>query len=160
MEVKVIDLQTNMTIDLLDDVDYAPGHSDNGLGVTYGADNWLNRILSRNLSTPKQWKQLVQFPDWSQAQHISALSNDESVILISNFTGGGGGAGTGQLRDEIFLVATNGSGGVKHLLHHHSVFRDYWDTPRASMSMDGRFVTFASNWGRTGTTDVFVAKVK
>ena len=41
----------------------------------------------------------------------------------------------------------------------HSVYRDYWDTPRATISRDGRFAAFTSNWGSTTRRDVFVVKV-
>ena len=34
----------------------------------------------------------------------------------------------------------------------------YWSTPRAVVSMDGKFVVFSSNWGRSNEIDVFIVK--
>jgi hypothetical protein len=39
------------------------------------------------------------------------------------------------------------------------VFRDYWDTPRADISRDGKFIAFTSNWGSASRRDVFIIKV-
>ncbi|MCL5744312.1 MAG: Ig domain-containing protein, partial [Acidobacteria bacterium] len=37
---------------------------------------------------------------------------------------------------------------------------DYWASPRADISKDGRFIAFTSNWGvPDGRTDVFVIRV-
>ena len=69
------------------------------------------------------------------------------------------GGAPGPFRNEIFQVSTDGSQRVRRLAHHHSVYRDYWDTPRANISRDGRFVAFTSNWGSTTRRDVFLIKV-
>src|SRR5437016_3029190 len=85
------------------------------------------------------------------------LADNESWCLISNFTAGNGAAG--PFRNEIFQASTDGSQRVRRLAHHHSVYRDYWDTPRADISRDGRFVAFTSNWGSNTRRDVFIIKV-
>jgi hypothetical protein len=93
--------------------------------------------------------------DWGNDFHVSMLADDESWALVSFF----GSAVPGVLQREIVLVATDGSGRVRRLAHHRSVFRDYLDTPRANISRDGRFVAFTSNWGGTARRDLFVLRV-
>jgi len=110
------------------------------------------------LATPHQFKALIGFgTDWSQANHLSMLADNESWCVISNFTAAKGPVG--PFRNEIFQVATDGSQRVRRFAHHHSVYRDYWDTPRADISRDGKFIAFTSNWGSTTRRDVFIIKV-
>jgi hypothetical protein len=123
-----------------------------------GYDNWNNQYTTRNYATPHQFKTVIAFGnDWSQANHLSMLGDDESWCVISNYTAGS--APLGPFRQEIFQTSTDGSQSVRRLAHHHSVYRDYWDTPRADISRDGRFVAFTSNWGSTTRRDVFIIKV-
>ncbi|HLL74667.1 MAG TPA: hypothetical protein VK421_05335, partial [Pyrinomonadaceae bacterium] len=64
------------------------------------------------------------------------------------------------MQGEVVQVATDGSGRVRRLLHHHSSFSSYYDSPRANVSRDGRFVAFTSNWGGAGGRhDMFVARI-
>jgi hypothetical protein len=39
------------------------------------------------------------------------------------------------------------------------VVKEYWDSPRANISRDGRFVIFTSNVEGRGQRDVFILKV-
>lgn len=52
---------------------------------------------------------------------------------------------------------------VRRLCHHQSDYigsgNNYWASPRASISRDGRFVIFSSNWGNLDRTDVFIMKI-
>jgi len=52
---------------------------------------------------------------------------------------------------------------VRRLCHHQSNYilsgENYWASPRASISYDGKFVMFTSNWGEPGRTDVFILKI-
>ncbi len=60
------------------------------------------------------------------------------------------------LEDELYIVALDGSGVIR-LGQHRSSGDDYWSQPRASMSTDGRYVIFDSDWDQPGTnTAVFV----
>ncbi len=160
VEVQIRELATGAVEDLLDDEpDYAPGHSDNGHGLVLGQDNWNNRLTLRSLESPHELTEILAFgSDWSIANHISMRGADEGWALLSNYTVSG--AESGLWRDEILQVATDGSGSVRRLLHHQSVYGDYWSTPRAVLSQDGCFVTFTSNWGDSGRTDVFVASLR
>jgi hypothetical protein len=159
VDVQVIDLQTGKVDNLTDPApDFSPGHSDNGRQIVVGYDNWNNQYTIRKLATPHQFQTVVGFGnDWSQANHVSMLADDEAWCVISNYTAGN--APVGPFRNEIFQAATDGSQRVRRLAHHHSVYRDYWDTPRADISRDGRFIAFTSNWGSTTRRDVFIIKV-
>lgn len=158
-DFQVVDLRTGATDELTDGTpDYSPGHSDNGHGFVVGYDDWNNQYTIRNLATPHTFQTVIDETDWSQANHVSMLAANEAWAVISNFTAGAD-PNVGPFRQEVFQVSTDGNKNVRRLAHHHSVYRDYWDTPRANISRDGRFVTFTSNWGSTTRRDVFIIKV-
>lgn len=50
------------------------------------------------------------------------------------------------LESELFLLNLDGT--VQRLAHHRSTECGYWVQPRGTISMDGRYVAFASDWGR------------
>jgi hypothetical protein len=160
IEVRVVDLQTGQITDLKDGgPDFAPGHHDCGRGSIVGADNWNNRYTFRHLGSPHQFNTTVSFEkDWSLSGHVSLLADDESWALVSTFLANEL-PNSGVFKNELFLAATDGSGRVRRLAHHHSVYRDYADTPRANISRDGRFVAFTSNWGSSSRRDVFVVRI-
>ena len=57
--------------------------------------------------------------------------------------------------DEIIAVATDGSSRIWRFANHYSIFdgSNYWDAPRGSVSQDGRWYLYTSNWGKDlGTT--------
>ncbi|PYT09041.1 MAG: hypothetical protein DMF60_03375 [Acidobacteria bacterium] len=155
-----IDLQTGTVQSLTDpSPDFSPGHSDNGRQIVVGHDNWNNRYTSRSLATPHQFLPVISFgSDWSQGNHVSMLADNEAWCVISNFNAGGSGP-VGPFHNEIFQASTDGNQNVRRLAQHRSVYRDYWDTPRAEISRDGRFVAYTSNWGSTTRRDVFIIKV-
>jgi hypothetical protein len=159
VDFQAVDLQTGTVQGLTDPgPDFSPGHSDNGRQIVVGYDNWNNQYTTRSYATPHQFKTVIAFgSDWSQANHLSMLADDESWCVISNYTAGS--APLGPFRQEIFQTSTDGNQNVRRLAHHHSIYRDYWDTPRADISRDGRFVAFTSNWGSTTRRDVFIIKV-
>ena len=45
------------------------------------------------------------------------------------------------------LVLVNVDGGVERLAHHRSSECGYWVQPRATVSQDGRYIAFATDWG-------------
>jgi len=160
VRVKIVDLQTNKVEDLIDgSPDYAPGHSDNGTGMLIGGDNWQNRFNYRKLASPHQFHPVIEMGnDWTIGSHISLLADDESWMLMSTFKANDLPS-TGLFRDELLLIATDGSKRVRRLAHLHSAYREYWDTPRANISRDGKFAVFTSNWGSPGHRDVFVVRI-
>jgi len=160
IEVRVVDLQTKQISDLKDGgPDFAPGHHDCGRGTIIGADNWNNRYTFRQLSSPHRFNTAVGFgTDWSLSGHVSLLADDENWALVSTFLANKLPS-SGVFKNELMLVATDGSGRVRRLAHHHSVYRDYADSPRANLSRDGRFAAFTSNWGSSSRRDVFVVQI-
>jgi hypothetical protein len=140
--------------------DYAPGHSDNGTSFISGYNNYLNTLDRRDFSNPRRTiKELSLGQDWSEAMHISQLADDESWLLVSFYVVAPDKTPPGPFHNEIMLVKTDGSEAVIRLLHHHSVYKEYWDTPRANITRDGRFVAFTSNWGGGPHRDLFVARI-
>lgn len=140
--------------------DYALGHSDNAASFVAGFNNYLNTIDRRDFLNPVPLtSELKLGNDWSQGLHISLLANDESWMLVSLYPVNPSQTPAGVFHNEIILVKTDGSQTVRRLLHHHSIYKDYWDSPRANISRDGRFVAFTSNWGGRGRRDLFVARI-
>jgi hypothetical protein len=160
IEVRVVDLQTKQISDLKDGgPDFAPGHHDCGRGTIVGADNWNNRYTFRQLASPHRFTTTLGFgSDWSLSGHVSLLADDESWALVSTFVANKL-PNSGVFKNELLLAATDGTGRVRRLAHHHSVYRDYADTPRANLSRDGRFAAFTSNWGSPSRRDVFVVQI-
>lgn len=163
IEVKILDIETGAVIDLTDDSpDHAPGHSDNGRGIVVGASNFTNSITRRNLAAPQKFTKIFELQDsWDNGFHISMLAINESWCLVGFYGEAKQGKLAGILRQELVQVATDGSKRVRRLAHHHSVYRgQYYDTPRANISRDGRFIAFSSNWGTPqGHRDLFIAHI-
>ena len=53
------------------------------------------------------------------------------------------------LEGELFILKLDGTGLIR-LAHHHASGSGYWEQPRASMSNDGRYVIFDSDWDLSG----------
>jgi hypothetical protein len=162
IESQVVDLKTFTVENLTDNgPDYSPGHSDCGNKTIIGADNWNNQITFRTLANPHSFNPLINFQnDWTQDFHVSMLANNEKWALISSYSPTTG-TPDGPFHDEIYQVATDGSGAVRRVAHHFSIYGgDYYASPRADISRDGHFVAFTSNWGvEGGRKDVFILKI-
>ncbi len=89
----------------------------------------------------------VQVMDWI-GDHISC-QGPHGVCLVT--TVGNSVDGWSALEGELFLQYTDGS--VLRLVHHRSSGCGYWVQPRASISRDGRYAVFASDWGQETGTD-------
>ena len=139
--------------------DYAPGHSDNSSTFVAGFNNYLNTIDRRDFANPKPiTSELKLGNDWSQGLHIS-FPNDSSWMLLSLYPVKPAETPSGLFHNEIILVKMDGSENVRRLVHHHSIYKEYWDTPRANISRDNRFVAFTSNWGGRPRRDLFIARL-
>ncbi len=90
----------------------------------------------------------VQVLDWGSGEHISCRGPN-GVCLVT--AGTWDINGWGPFEGELFLQYTDGS--VLRLAHHRSSSCGYWVQPRASISRDGRYVVFASDWGQETGTD-------
>jgi hypothetical protein len=160
--IDVWDLQAGTKTTITDTPpDYAPSHFDCGHGFALAGDDNRNRFVSYSLATPHAARELLSFgEDWSQGAHLSMLAANEEWGLVSTFTSNKLPS-VGRFTDEIFEVKLDGSRQVRRLLHHHSIYASYYDSPRANISRDGRFVAFTSNWGHAGgRRDLFVARIE
>jgi hypothetical protein len=82
----------------------------------------------------------VQVTDWN-GEHISC-QGPPGVCLVS--MSADPADGWSALEGELFLQYLDGS--ILRLAHHRSTSCGYWVQPRASLSADGRYVVFASDW--------------
>ena len=89
----------------------------------------------------------VQVIGWF-GHHISCQGSP-GVCLATTI--GDAGDGWSALEGDLFLQYTDGS--VLRLAHHRSSNCGYWVPLRASISRDGRYVIFASDWGQETGTD-------
>jgi hypothetical protein len=168
----VVDLQaTPMTFtDLVDAApDQSPGgHGDVGTGVILGGAHNIDAYTWRSLADPHRYSVTLSFgsnvlardprmpgTNWGSPAHMSMLADDESFALYEFYAC----EPTTPFCDELALVENKPRPRVRRLLHHHSVYRQYEDSPRATISRDGRFVAFTSNWGGTNRRDLFIAKI-
>ncbi len=87
----------------------------------------------------------LQVMDWTDVGHISCRG-PAGLCLVS--WGRLGAAIDWAFEDEVFLQFTDGS--VQRLTHHRSSKCGYWVQPRASISSDGRYLVFASDWASSG----------
>ena len=85
----------------------------------------------------------LQVLDWGIGDHISCRG-PSGVCLVT--AGRDLSNGWNPFEDELFLQYTDGR--ILRLAHHRSSSCGYWVQPRASISSDGRYVVFASDWGR------------
>jgi hypothetical protein len=155
------DLQTGAVDGLVDGApDYAPAHGDVGAGALLAWDNDDNRLLYRSLATPHVFRSVLNLAsDWMNL-HLSLLGENQEWAMVSFYSyKGAGGVGPGLFHNELVLVSTDGSQRIRRVAHHRSIAQDYWDTPRANLSRDGRFVAFSSNWGGRKRQDLFIARL-
>lgn len=99
---------------------------------------------------------------WSyatQQDHFSMQANNDLWALASRYHDGGGTV-SAAFDNEIVQIATDGSGRVRRICHHRSVFNEYYDSPFAGISRDGKFINFSSNWGSaSGRHDGFIVRI-
>jgi WD40-like Beta Propeller Repeat len=168
---RFLNLQTGRYYPMTKAVDHIPGHGDLGTETIIGFDNYQNGISWRKLESPKVFKDVFLFrndagvSDWTNDFHGSMLADNEDWITIGTHREPGTLPSTGVFRDEIFQVALDGSHRVRRICHTRS-FTDnksdttgYWAAPKPTISKDGRFIAFTSNWGNSGRYDLFIAKI-
>jgi hypothetical protein len=134
-------------------------HHDSGHGTIFTYNGPGNGVAYRQESAPHSLTALMALSSSNKTGHMSMRANNEGWGLISNYNNDGSKVAY-PFDNEIFQVATDGSGDVRRIAHHRSVYNDYYDAPFANISPDGRFVAFSSNWGNaSGRRDVFVAMI-
>ncbi len=152
--------------------DSPPGHGDLGTGFIAGWDNWECGINVRSLKNVHAPKTVFRFTDargvwdWTNGVHGTMLADNEDWITLGTFDDPSTSLPrTGVFKDEIFQVALDGSGRVRRICHTRSAIDQktdttgYWAMPKPTISRDGRFIAFTSNWEKSGRYDVFIARI-
>ena len=140
--------------------DYVPSHYDLGAGFIFAGDAYISKETKYDLNSPHNATILLPVVDYTLGKHYSMLAANDNWGLISTYYVASSFVPTNIFKNEIYQLATDGTGRVRRLLHHHSIYSDYYDTTRANISRDGQFVAFTSNWGVPGGRhDLFIAKI-
>jgi len=171
---KILDLQTNTWQTVYwTGADDAPSHGDVGTGTTVGHGNWSGGFNVRPLGNVHSSAILFDnkdangVKDWTNDQHTSLYADDESWAMLGLFDDPGvqGLPETGAFENEVVQIAMDGSQRIRRLFHHRSHIDNlsdttgYWAVPKPTISRDGRFIAFTSNWGKNGRYDLFIAKI-
>jgi hypothetical protein len=161
-DTDVWDLQAGPT-----EIQIAPtlsiNHRGMGNGIAAGACN-TRRLCVRNLATPNSVTFTLPADSWSystQQDHFSMTGTD--AWMTASRYHKNAGAVSNAFDNEIVQIATDGSNQVRRIAHHHAVVvnQDYAALPKASVSPDGSFITFTSNWGNpSGRRDLYLARVQ
>ena len=98
--------------------------------------------------------------------HATLLADNEDWITVGTYREPSITLpSTGVFRDEIFQVALDGSGRLRRICHTRSSIDNksdttgYWAMPKPTISKDGRFIAFTSNWEKSGRYDLFIARI-
>lgn len=140
-------------------------HRDAGSGGVFTHRPANTSLGYRSLATPTTITDLLpgMTNGWSYSStqdHFSMQGSNDLWALASRYKSDGSGV-TKAFDNEIVQVATDGSGRVRRIAHHRSVFNEYYDSPFASISRDGKFVNFSSNWGSaSGRHDGFIVCIQ
>lgn len=146
-------------------------HYDSGRGTLF--TSYEPRSLGyRSLLTPNVVTQLLPDNSWSylnQQDHFSMRADNELWALGSRYRIATHAAtyplcsnNICAFDDEITQVATDGSQRVRRLAHHRSLMPPggYREAPMATISKDGQFIAFTSNWGNVnGRLDAYLLKI-
>jgi hypothetical protein len=145
--------------------DYMPKHSDNGPDLCVGFDNYEGRILSRALSSPHTWSLVwnaaVDMTVWPGDFHLGMNAAETSGVVVLSMYQASDTHTDNPMGNEIILVKLDGSQGLYRVCHHRGGGSQYYDSPRANISRDGKYIFFTSNWEGTlgaGRRDFFVVR--
>ncbi|MGQ0760409.1 MAG: hypothetical protein ACT4OT_00115 [Acidobacteriota bacterium] len=156
--------------------DYRPGHGDLGTDSIVGFDNDLNAITWRRMSAPHAPRHVFYFrtgtgrnggvTDWTQDFHGTMLADNEDWITIGTYDDPAADLpDSGIFEDEILQVSLDGSERIRRICHTRSAIDNrtgatgYWAMPKPTISRDGRFIAYTSNWEKSGRYDLFIAKI-
>lgn len=123
------------------------------------------RLCVRNLATPNSVTFILPSDLWAyytQDDHFAMPSGSDAWMTASRYSRTGGPV-LQPFDNEIVQIATDGSNRVRRIAHHRSVVvnGNYSAQPKASVSRNGNFITFTSNWGNpSGRRDLYLARVQ
>jgi hypothetical protein len=118
------------------------------------------------------WKDSNGVQDASNDCHTSLAADNEDWVMEGcyddpNYNTPGNPNETGAFEDEVIQISMDGSQRIRRLLHHRSYVTNttatngYWAMPKPTISRDGRFIAFTSNWeDSVGRYDLFIAKIE
>ncbi len=128
-------------------------------------DNNLPAIVSYSLPLSANDPQLIRTVPWETVWHISCQGPRNLCVISSGDTTDGGG----NFRNEVFIQNLDGT--VRRLTHHRSSLCGYWVQPRSSISKNGKYIIFDSDFfadgginsclsqGSLGGGDVFIIEL-
>jgi uncharacterized SAM-binding protein YcdF (DUF218 family) len=157
--------------------DFKPGHGDLGTDCIVGFDAWGDGLTWRRLSAPHVVRHVFFFrtaigkdggvTDWTHDFHGTMLADNEDWITIgTHHDPSATQTGTGIYDDEILQISLDGSERIRRICHTRSVYDDktettgYWSAPKPTISRDGRFIAFTSNWENSGRYDLFIVRIE
>lgn len=108
-----------------------------------GRGTGLPGIAEYSLPNGANSPRIIRELPWHGLWHISCRG-PRGMCLITSFDGEEGWDLRGVLEQEIYLIYFDGS--VRRLTHHRSSGCGYWVQPRASLSYDGRYGIFDSDF--------------
>jgi uncharacterized SAM-binding protein YcdF (DUF218 family) len=174
---RILNLQTG-AIDFLykNEADSPAGHGDLGTGTIVGFDAWQDGITWRRLGAPHSPRRVFYFrtaigrhggaADWTHDFHGSMLADNEDWITIGTHKDAASKfPGSGIYDDEILQISLDGSERIRRICHTRSIVDDksestnYWAAPKPTISRDGRFIAFTSNWEKSGRYDLFIVRI-
>jgi hypothetical protein len=169
---KVLDLQTNTWQTIYQtDADDGATHGDFGHGFLIGRGDFSGGLNYRQLSDVHTWSILFDFKDtngvtfWSDL-HTTLHADNENWITIANFDENGETVIAHPFENEVVQIATDGSQRIRRLLHHRSYINEhsegtdgYTAMPKLTISRDGQYIAFTSNWENSGRYDLFIARI-
>jgi uncharacterized protein (TIGR03437 family) len=171
---RTLDLQTNTwQVTYWTSSDDAPSHGDVGTGTLTGFGNFTGGFTLRPLGNVHSSavlfdnKDAAGVKDWTNDQHTTLYADDESWATLGLYDDPGiqGVPETGAFENEVMRIAMDGSQRIRRLFHHRSHIDNlsetsgYWAVPKPTISRDGRFIAFTSNWGNGGRYDLFIARI-
>jgi uncharacterized protein (TIGR03437 family) len=170
---RILNLQTGEYQPFTRSIDHTPGHGDMGTGTIFGFDIYFNSISGRQLDSVHVFHDILQFrnesgtTDWTNDFHGSMLADNEDWMTIGTYDDPACTLPeSGIFEDEIIQVATDGSQRFRRLLHTRSSIDNftettgYWAMPKPTISKDGRFIAYNSNWENSGRYDLFIARIE
>ncbi len=175
--VEVFDIQTGK---YLGKIASHRQHSDLGLDE-FGNEIYVTAYFGNNLfitttklpgsltflSPETSYHNIILSPGWYHMDHISCKGPKGICVIDAGFRDK---PGDEAFSGEVYLVYTSGSASdnlqnsaarVRRLAHTRSESCDYWDQPQATMSVNGNYVLFASNWGTcAGGSDSYLLDLR
>ncbi len=145
------------------DSDKTLSHRGMGKPIAGQACN-TRRVCVRNLATPNSLTFLLPSSSWAyytQNDNVS-MTGPDTWVTFSRYPKSGGSV-LQAFDNEIVQIATDGSNRVRRIAHHRSKTgsNSYATAPKASVSRDGNFIAFTSNWGNSsGRRDMYLARVQ